>query len=113
MSDVRVLIGRDDIDYLYGSFYCLIDAPNLGLDCRNLSDLSFNLLLKFLEEYRGGVTMLANDPVPAPILSRFSNIQKFFTPRESSIMELRLHSVPNSIREKVGALCGVRLKEDE
>lgn len=81
----------------------------LQLDCRQIKNEGmYQLLLKFIEDYAGGIEMVVQEPVPVTILSRFSVIQKGYTPAISgSIWHKLLVRVPSHLKERVGALLGL------
>lgn len=98
---------KEDVDRLYSDYYVLMDPPDLYLDCRSLRPAMFNTLLKFVEEYKGKIQLAALDPVPPPIISRFTMIKKGFEPKGGSLLALKFRNVPRSIKGKVFALFGI------
>jgi len=103
--------GKDQIDSLYEDNFFRLRAPELTLDCRGLPTNSFNQLLKFIEEYSAPIVMLANDPVPSPILSRFSNVIKLYKPKSGSLLALRLSSLSPVLKDKVSLVLGLSLED--
>jgi hypothetical protein len=107
------IVNQDDIDRLYGGFFSLKEPPFLCLDCRNLSLRGYSRLLKFVEEYRGDLIMIATDPVPPPILSRFTEVVKKFVPQKSSFLELKLRNLPEGLKRRMYGLFGIVYREEE
>lgn len=108
----HVLRDKDDIAELYDRYLHLKNGGDITLDCRQLKPILFHNLLKFVEEYKGRIMMVAYDPVLNTVSSRFTEIQKGFNPPEGgSLMEIKLRGrVPNSLKERVNELFGIRLK---
>lgn len=113
LVNVVIVQDKEGIDSLYSGYFCLLEPPHLTLDCRQLHEHSFNTLLKFFEEYKGSLVLIARDPVPVPVLSRFTVVKKIFKPKEGILMEIRLRNLPHSIRAKVYGLFGIVQDENE
>lgn len=113
LVNIHSISSREDVERLYSETFRLQNSPEVTLDCRTLPQGSFSLLLKFVEEYPGSVIMVANDPVSSPILSRFVERKKIFTPTPGQLVGLRFRKVPNSIRAKVGTLFGIVVRDDD
>lgn len=113
ISHVVSVANREDTDRLYSEFYMLEHPPGLYLDCRSLPAHQFNNLLKFLEEYKGQIQLAAIDPVPPPVISRFTRVKKGFEPRGGSLLGLRFRNLPNSIKGKVFSLFGIEQGQQE
>ena len=96
-----------EINTLFERYFFLAEHPNLLLDCRFLFPSMYNQLLKFLEEYKGGITLLAVDPVPEPVLSRFIEIHKQFSPPMDSFISVRLRATSPALKPKLETLFGV------
>lgn len=112
-KNVRLIGEREHVEELYAEIYRLEKGPEVTLDCRSLSTRHYGLLLKFLEEYKGKVVMFARDPVPAPILSRFTETKKIFTPTPGKLISLRFKHLPMSIKGKVATLFGLSVDREE
>lgn len=94
----------------------LLVPPALVLDCRTLPRRSFNVLLKFIEEYESPITLIARDPVPGTILSRFTEIKKSFDVEAyqfRSVVELHLKFVRGKMKDRLNSLFGIREAESE
>lgn len=64
--------------------YSFLETPEvISLDLRVLNLKAVTSLLKFIEEYQGDLYVVINDPVPLPVLSRFIEIHKSFTPNKT------------------------------
>lgn len=111
LPSLRTVSTREDVAELYEDVFRRQDPPDLVLDCRSLRTVTFNAMLKFLEEYRAAVTLIAMDPVPPPVVSRFAVVEKKFTPIGGSLTEIRLRQLPFSIKAKVYQLFGVAFEE--
>lgn len=75
----------------------------LFLDCRFLGDL--NHMLKFLEEYKGDITLWVQEPVQGTIISRFWDIRKSALVESDNFMRRILEKKARpSIRERIGNL---------
>lgn len=109
----RFVQNREQIEALYEEVYSRQDPPDLCLDCRELRPVVFSMLLKFFEEYRGGLKVLALDPVPSPVLSRFVTVKKEVMVRDGSLVEVRLRGLSSLMREKIGGLFGLTAREGE
>lgn len=109
----RFLENRDQVNDLYEEVYSRQDPPDLCLDCRALRPSIFTMLLKFFEEYRGGLRVLATDPVPVAVLSRFVVVKKEVMVTEGSLVEVRLRGLSPQMKEKIGGLFGLHSREGE
>lgn len=80
----------------------------LRMDCRGIADPSlYQYILRFIEGYEGSIELIAREPVPETILSRFTVIKKAFTPPEKGSIWLKvLGEIPPYMRDKVGSLYG-------
>ena len=80
----------------------------LRMDCRGVADSSlYQYILRFIEGYEGSIELIAREPVPETILSRFTVVRKVFTPPESGSIWLKvLGEIPAHLRDKVGTLYG-------
>jgi len=91
---------KEEIDELYQSVLFKEQPPFLLLDCRDLSNQTH--LLKFLEEYKGGIKLLTKEPVPGTIISRFQDIEKIPLINKAVFLEsFFVRNARASIREKV------------
>ena len=113
LPSVRVMVDKTDVSVLYEEIFALLNPPDVTLDCRSLSPQLLNSMLKFLEEYRGAIIMVVMEPVAEPILSRFTDIKKNFTPRDGLLAEVRLRRLSSIMREKVMSLFGITGVSDE
>lgn len=76
------------------------------LDIQGCSSKVFGILLSFLDEFKESVDMIADDPVPLTILSRFRVLQiSTVFPEEFYVLEsLRWKFQPVSIRTRMNNL---------
>lgn len=75
--DVIVLEDTEQIQNLFLDYFHLENLPELVLNIKKLPTVHLSSLLKFVEEYEGDIILIAkDDPIPTPILSRFSIIKK-------------------------------------
>lgn len=102
---------RETIEEIYADYYALSEPPALTLDCRSLRTGMFNMLLKFMEEFKGTLTVIANEPIPEPVMSRFSMVHKSYQPREGLLLEMKLREMSPIMREKINALFGLKTEE--
>ena len=81
---------------------------SLRMDCRGMADPSlYQYILRFIEGYEGSIELIAREPVPETILSRFTVVKKVFTPPESGSIWLKvLGEIPTHLRDKVSTLYG-------
>lgn len=107
LPNVVRIASKEDISRLYAEHFVKLHPSPITLDCRSVRRNLFNHLLKFVEEYKAPLTMVADDPVPSPILSRFTRVKKVFTPRGGNLLGLRLFRVPHSMRDKVWQMYGM------
>lgn len=110
---IVTVMGREDIDRVYAEFFLLENPPDLYLDCRSLRVNYFNFLLKFVEEYKGRLQLAAVDPVPPPLISRFTHVTKGFESTPGSLLELKFRDLPESIKPKVFGLFGLSYRQEE
>lgn len=105
MNGFSVLSNRESI-MSFTERWADSNAP-VRIDCRQVKD--HQLLLKFIEDYRGDIEMIVLEPVPSTILSRFSDIRKVYNPPASgSIWGKFLDRVPAHLKEKVGSVIGIK-----
>ena len=80
----------------------------LRMDCRGIADPSlYQYILRFIEGYEGSIELIAREPVPETILSRFTEVKKAFTPPEKGSIWLKvLGEIPPYMRDKIGSLYG-------
>ena len=98
----------------------LEDPPDLTLDIRNLSRNALTSLLKFIEEYKSTIIVIANDsPISKPILSRFSEVIKNPIVDEN-ITDIRYLQVmrggmflSNQMKEKILNFLDIKYKQTE
>ena len=83
---VVTVSGTDSIRSLYGTYFGLKAPVNLLLDCRGLDTRRQAYLLKFFEEYSGGLKVLLEEPVIGPIISRFNRFNKSVTKPRGSLL---------------------------
>jgi len=105
----RYIGNKDDVSELYSELFYLKDPPELVLDCRFLQPRMMTTLLKFIEEYKGPLKMMVTDPVPEPILSRFTQVEKYPAKRGKDFLEVRLEKIPMSMRERINVLFGLEM----
>lgn len=113
LKGVFSLSSKEEIQNLYGEKLSRMDAPPLVMDCRELNEREFTMLLKFIEEYRGDITIIARDPVPQPILSRFTEIFKNPEVVGGSLLNKRLSRTPFSLRDRVEKMFGIKFPGEE
>lgn len=89
-----------------------LDEESLSLNLQKCSTGVFGGLLKFIEDYNGSIEVLANDPVPSTIISRFSRICVFQkTSPEETMVEILWRYKPTHLVNKLCELFGVTKKE--
>lgn len=108
-----ILSTKEDIDELYQTVFLLKEPPAISLDLRTLNSRFIGSLLKFVEEYRGSLSVLARDPVPAPLQSRFTVIKKRFEPSPSEFMEVKLRNLPSGLRTRAYNLFNIRERTED
>lgn len=84
----------------------LQESPPLTLDTCSLQEYAYNQLLKFIEEYKGDITLFAKDNVPDSILSRFTEHTKKVEVSDFPFIHTRLRRAPKSLKDKVKELYG-------
>lgn len=109
----RYLGNREAINEIYSELFLLQHPPPITLDCRFLQPRMLTMILKFVEEYKADIFLLAFDPVPEPILSRFSEVIKTPMKRGKDFVEVKLKNVPPSMKERVNVLFGLSSEEDD
>jgi len=108
LENVQVIHDIKDIRRLYELYYYLEAPVNLTLDTRGVSSNHLNYLLKFLEEYEGGIALVANDPPPPPILSRFAFKEKEVNiDTELDFREVYFGRISKKLKEKVKELLDI------
>lgn len=100
-KNVRLLNSKESVFSLYETEFNKIAPPEITLDCRELKRSQYSTLLKFIEEYKGSINLIAKEPIPVPILSRFSDYRKYFVPKQGYLIESKIKRVPQSIKQKV------------
>lgn len=76
------------------------------IDAQRCSQKVFSVLLPFLEEYGSSIEMIANDPVPITVLSRFRivNVTHMFPENDFPLESLRWTFQPISIKARLEKL---------
>jgi hypothetical protein len=97
---------------LYERYFYLENPEDLALDCRGLSVKALSVLLKFIEEYPASITLVASDPVPKPVLSRFIEIKKYPLIKESDLRFSYISRCSRSLQPKLCELFGIKVKLD-
>lgn len=96
-----------------------IDSKSLlSIDARQLSSNNYTSLLKFVEEYRGDINLVLNEPVPTPILSRSLEIYK--TPKYNELQkDVRYvkafksnYGLTNNTKTKILDTLGIKIEVD-
>ena len=107
LSGGAVMVVRSaDVAQLYERYFVRSFPPPLFLDCRQANTWQYGQLLKFFEEFKGSLTVLAMDPVPPAVISRFVQVKKVVKEPEGDWGMFRLRNTPPSIRNKVYDLFG-------
>jgi len=85
------------------------------LDIQGCSSKVFGILLNFFEEYNGPIEVVANDPVPLTVLSRFRTIKVSSMSEEvvDTLESFRWKFQPTSIRTRMNNLFGIKVKGKE
>ena len=94
-----------ELDEIYMLMFRRQPVP-VTLDIRSLQKRHSGRLLKFIEEYRGDIVLIANDPVYPAILSRFNEHVKTTRLQKTTFLELKLQNCRGHLSEKVKQLLG-------
>lgn len=80
------------------------------LDIQGCSNKVFGILLNFFEEYSGSIEVVANDPVPLTVLSRFRTINVSSMSEEvvDTLESFRWKFQPTSIKTRMNSLFGTK-----
>ena len=111
-NQIIQVLNSKEVSNLYERYFNLTAHPDLVLNSRRCYLFIYNQLLKFLEDYKGGVTLLATDPVPLPVLSRFIEVKKDFTHNKSHFFNVRLRAASPALRPKLEQLFGINYECD-
>lgn len=112
-GEVIRLATREDVSKLMEDYFLLKHPPVVNLNVWGMRGAGYNFLLKFLEEYRGGVNLLIREAVPGVILSRFIEVEKEVNVEEGSFMDVVvLSSSRESQREKLKILFRIKDRGD-
>lgn len=77
LDEPVIISSSDELNELTSNNLFLESPPDLTLDIRSLPVMYVNSLLKFIEEYKGNLTIIAEDkPINKAILSRFIEVIK-------------------------------------
>lgn len=88
------------------------DEEPLSLNVQGCSAPVFGGLLKFVEDYNGSIEMMANDPVPPTMISRFARVCVFGkTFPEETMVELIWRYKPVQLVIRLRELFGIPKKE--
>ena len=112
LENLQLLSSKEDVLNLYDRYFKLEDPIDLCLDARSLTVRGLSSLLKFIEEYQGSITLVASEPVPAPVLSRFIEIQKFPVIKESHFLELFITKTPVNQQNRLRQLFDLKTVEN-
>lgn len=117
--EVIIINSSVDIIKLNERFFGIQSGPPLMINMINSSQADYvidkllNQLLKFIEEYPGDIYLACNEPVPAPIVSRFIEYHKEFVPEDRPVISLRMGKVKKSMATRLSQVVGFKLESTE
>lgn len=93
-------------------------VSDISIDARQLSSNNYTSLLKFVEEYRGHLSLVLNEPVPTPILSRSLEVYKIpkYNELQKDVRYVKAfksnYGLTNNTKTKILDTLGIRVEVD-
>jgi len=109
IPELKVLNNIQDIHNIISEYSFNSEPVDLNLDVRNLNEKTLTSMLKFIEEYKGSITMVINDPVPLTILSRFIEIKKLSNIKYEDLRIKAYNNLGRNLKTKVFSFFDIEL----